>query len=58
MSYRVLLLGQLIPLPGQQLTLFQVEKRVVYDAKRAVSVAYADTHYVSNLTCGLQLACL
>lgn len=56
MSYRVLLLGQLIPV-GYQYNLFSVEYKVIYDAKREPSVAYADRYYMANLTCGHQLVC-
>ena len=56
MSYRILLLGQLIPV-GHQYNLFKLDHRIIYDAKRAPSIAYADRYYLANLTCGHQLSC-
>ena len=56
MSYRVLMLGTLIP-TGHQMSLFRVEYTVVYEPKRAISVAYADKYCLTNITCGHQLTC-
>lgn len=56
MSYRVLMLGQLLPV-GTHYSLYKIEHRIIYDAKRSFSVAYVDKYFLHNLTCGHQLIC-
>tara|TARA_R100001086_G_scaffold211581_1_gene127589 strand:+ start:918 stop:1088 length:171 start_codon:yes stop_codon:yes gene_type:complete len=55
MSYRVLMLGYLVP--AGQYNIFGVQNKIVYDPRRQPSVAYADRYYMANLTCGHQLTC-
>lgn len=57
MSYRVLLLGQLVGVGGQ-LSLFNIDYKVMYEPKRAVSVAHSDRHFLMSLSSGYQIACL
>ena len=58
MSYRILIVSQLVQAYNAPITLFKQEDRVVYEAKRAMSVAYADKYYIATLTGGYNLACL
>lgn len=58
MSYRVLMVSQLVQSYNIPFTLFKQEDRVIYEAKRAMSVAYADSYYIATLAGGHQLACM